>query len=813
MKGTTNMDKLNEKNAEITNEDKKATFFDKISSFFEGERTKRRNEGVALALDLILFSVGFVLSRCHLLFGARPLGIAFVATLPLGVWPSLFGAALGALTLGVDGIVFAGAAAIVVFLRAALSAGKAEGIGDTIFKETVLLRMCTAVLGGFLCAVYEVIVSGFGETSLLFGLSMIILPPALVFVFSGCFVSGFTLSDVLGGKDILSFSGKNERARYNIIFFQMSSLALLFFISLSLKGVDIFGISFSYLFSTVITLLVAKRFGALRGLATGFITTLGISGTLSVSFALAGLAAGVMFGFGIGYALIAGGVALAAWSSYASSLTGFLSTLPEYVLAASISLPLLKKIGREVKSEVTIEPSKASEDMVGTMALAYQNKYSGSLDALEMALISLSGIVRGYLRGGCGLLSHDDYRSAVIGVAERYCRECTGAGLCSKESIRPCIKNADKIAKKLAQGEKITSDDVNTDTEFCQMAAEVAAAITREAAMREEESYRLKSSDTIADEYEMIARLINSARASDEAERAVDDSLTDTLGELFRENGFENGTIRVFGERRRHFILAGEDEDGTKISSKELRQSIESALGVKLATPEFFRRDKMVLMECGIKRAFSVEIATAQQAGKSGEISGDAVAAFESGDDRFFALISDGMGSGEVARETSEFVTKFMRASLGIGAAKETVLHMLNHTVRNQREECSATVDLFELDLLSGEAVFIKSGAAPSYVKRESSIFRIRSQTAPIGLLGSIDTEKIKVEVRPGDYVIMLSDGIADSMEDAPWLLVMLSEPPKKNAKEYAEAILKEAQKNAKTGDDMSVVVIKISEA
>ena len=170
------------------------------------------------------------------------------------------------------------------------------------------------------------------------------------------------------------------------------------------------------------------------------------------------------------------------------------------------------------------------------------------------------------------------------------------------------------------------------------------------------------------------------------------------------------------------------------------------------------------------------------------------------------------MGSGEVARETSEFVTKFMRASLGIGAAKETVLHMLNHTIRNQREECSATVDLFDLDLLTGEAVFIKSGAAPSYVKRESSIFRIRSQTAPIGLLGSIDTEKIKVEVRPGDYVIMLSDGVADSMEDAPWLLVMLGDAPKKNPKEYAEAILAEAQKNAKTGDDMSVVVIKINE-
>ena len=171
------------------------------------------------------------------------------------------------------------------------------------------------------------------------------------------------------------------------------------------------------------------------------------------------------------------------------------------------------------------------------------------------------------------------------------------------------------------------------------------------------------------------------------------------------------------------------------------------------------------------------------------------------------------MGSGKLARETSEFVTKFMRTVLDVGTAKDTLLHILNHTIRSQSEECSATVDLFEIDLLTGEATFIKSGAAPSYVKRESSIFRIRSQTAPIGLLGSIDSEKIKVEVRPGDYVVMLSDGIADSMEDAPWLLLLLGEPPKENLEEYARLILDEAVKNAKTSDDMSVVIIKIKEA
>ena len=135
---------------------------------------------------------------------------------------------------------------------------------------------------------------------------------------------------------------------------------------------------------------------------------------------------------------------------------------------------------------------------------------------------------------------------------------------------------------------------------------------------------------------------------------------------------------------------------------------------------------------------------------------------------------------------------------------------MLNYSIRTRREECSATVDLFELDLLRGSGMFIKSGAPPSYVKRDSSIFRIRSQTAPIGLMRSIDTEKISVEIKAGDYIIMFSDGIAEIAEDAPWLLLLLGESPKENLREYATLILNEAKANGSSGDDMTVTVIRV---
>ena len=805
------MDKLTEQFSDESINKRRGGVFSQLRELFANQRGEAKGEGEALALDLIIFSVGFLFSRAHLLFGAHPIGIALVALIPIGIWPALIGCVIGALSMGLDGIIFAASAIITVFLRAAISCTDRSTDGRIVlFNETLLLRMCAATLGGFVAALYEVLLSGLNEKTILFGLSMILLPPTLTFAFSGFFCEEIVLSDIiLGGRDVLSLSGKEQKEKYNAVFFQLSALLLIFFISLSFKSVNIFGISVSYVFSGVVTLLTAKRFGAIRGLVVGFVSSLSVSAVYSVAFALVGLGAGLTFSFGSGYAIVSGGAALCMWGIYSSGLNGLLTVFPEYALAATIASPLFRFVV-EIKPKIEErDMGNSSEDMVGTMALSYQNKYSGSLDSLETALSSISNIISSYSSSPT-MLSEDEYKEIVTEVAIESCKNCPENELCSRENVRPCIDNAEKIAAKLMDGTKITPDDINTAKEFCHVPKEIAEKINCKAAHAEQEKYDLLKTDASAEEYRLISRLISGARCRDDTERAVDNSMTDALNEIFRENGFDNGTIRVFGERRRHFILAGEDEKGNKITSPELRRDIEKAANVRLDIPEYFRSGKMVLMECGIRRSLSVSVATASAPGDDNEISGDSISTFESSDDYFFSLISDGMGRGQIAKETSQFVIEFLKCALETGGAKDTILHMLNHTVRSRPRECSATVDLFELDLLNAEATFIKSGAACSFVKRNSSIFRIRSQTAPIGLLRTIDTEKIRVEIKPGDYVIMLSDGVADPSEDAPWLLLMLGEPPKENLKEYAEAILSEAKRNTKSNDDMSVIVIRI---
>ena len=765
-------------------------------------------DGGDILVKLCVFTVSLLLARCHVVFGAHPLGLALTALIPSSVWTVAAGCAVGSLTLGGEGVVYALAVALVAFIRVIISGGKA---GQGLFSEGIGARMSAAVIGGFVVAVYEVLLSGFSAATALFGLAMVLMPPATTFLLSGLFSSGIDLSSLLiENRNVLSLAGKREGERYNVIMFSLSLLSLLFFVTLSLGEIVIFGISLANIFVSFITLLCAKRFGPYRALAVGFVSSLGVSGVYSVAFGLAGLGAGLLFNFGTVYALILGGAMLAAWSGYTAGLEGFLSTLPEYLIAATLAAPLCKSLSKEKTPEECTEALESAKDMVGAAALKYRNRRGASLNSLEASLTSLSGLIDNYSRSHLPL-THEEYRGLVVDIADAHCRACPGLKLCMAEDVRPCLRSADGVAEKLRRGEKITPADINTATEFCAKAEEVCAAIIREAARAERENYKKKDGDSTAEEYGLIAKLIGEARARDEAEHLADDALSQPLDEVMRNFGIDDGVARVFGTRKKHIILACEDEDGGRISSKELRLGIETVCGVKLGAPEFYRNGKMALMECDSRRMFAVECASGKIAGDEREISGDSVLMFESSDDRFFALMSDGMGRGEAAKDTSEFAVSFLERALDFGASKDTVMHLLNHSMRRRSEECSATLDLFELDLITGEATFVKSGSAPSFVKRDSSIFRIKSQTAPIGLMKNIDSERIRVEIKGEDYVIMLSDGIVECAEDSPWLLELLSKPPKKTLKEYADYILTEAVKNSRTRDDMSVIVAKVT--
>lgn len=124
--------------------------------------------------------------------------------------------------------------------------------------------------------------------------------------------------------------------------------------------------------------------------------------------------------------------------------------------------------------------------------------------------------------------------------------------------------------------------------------------------------------------------------------------------------------------------------------------------------------------------------------------------------------------------------------------------------------ECSATLDLMELDLIGGKASFYKSGAAPTYVFREGSLFKLRSKTLPLGIIRELDAKKISFDVGDGDTIVMVSDGVTGGKEECPWLFDLLKKSVgNEDTERIAELICQRAERE-NSADDISVVIAKI---
>ena len=120
-------------------------------------------------------------------------------------------------------------------------------------------------------------------------------------------------------------------------------------------------------------------------------------------------------------------------------------------------------------------------------------------------------------------------------------------------------------------------------------------------------------------------------------------------------------------------------------------------------------------------------------------------------------------------------------------------------------------LDLLSLDLYEGKACFLKSGAAASFVFRDGALFRIRSRTIPLGLLRIVDSEEATFDVRVGDVMVLLSDGVLGESEEGGWLKDILCAGGTGGT--IARRIVETAARRDTSSDDKTAVVLRVLSA
>lgn len=690
---------------------------------------------------------------------------------------------------------------------------------DNLFREQIPLRMALSAMAAFLAGAWGLVMGHFQPIDLW-----------------GMFVSTL-LSPVC---TYLLYAAHDRRMRTS----PMREPAILFSLALlcrSLSGITLplVGVDLGEAAALTAAILTGSSFGVSRGAMVGLSCGLFLSPTHVPAYALAGAVTGALSSaftllLGRGYSralgLLAGVVSAVAWCLYSGGLSGLSGLAPEILIVSAVLLPFFSYDGCNLPAHwCGVLPDTRRTEQAALAETAFrgrEKKLSHLGDGLRSIGEMLTGVSEKLVKPG-----KRELQDLAEGCFAVYCERCSQH--CAEKDPAAWQEMIGRFAKALTEDGGVCGQDVPPMfAAKCMVMGRVLDEINATAARRMGERRQGDRLRVAAEDYTHMGKLLReSARLEEETSR-VDKELTAHLSRMLSCNDFAAGSVTVYGNRYKRIFVHDIDLTGTRMGGEEIAALFGKAVGMPLSAPSFSLDGELLSMElhtrhcahclCGRCTCSAQALRRGQPEPEinamDGDVidcdSGDTVSAFV-GDGKQYMLLSDGMGTGRMAALTSGMVSAFLTRMLTAGATLETALKMLNSVLRASCTECAATIDLCEIDLVTMEVCFIKSGAAPSFILRDGSLFRLQSKTVPIGILRALDAEKIRFSLEPGDIIIMLSDGIARSFEECPWLLDLLTtneDLQKGNVQAASETIVKEAARHGAIDDITAGVVLVESE-
>ena len=156
-----------------------------------------------------------------------------------------------------------------------------------------------------------------------------------------------------------------------------------------------------------------------------------------------------------------------------------------------------------------------------------------------------------------------------------------------------------------------------------------------------------------------------------------------------------------------------------------------------------------------------------------------------------------------------------MERLLEAGYDHEAALEIVNSAmIATSTGEGFCTMDLAIIDTFSGKTKFLKSGAPTSFVKRGSKVEMIAGESLPIGIIDEISPKITEKKLKPGDIIVMVTDGVVDACSEGKNGEEILQKflARTKTSNPLAEGILKNARHKSGIRDDMTVLVAMIWE-
>ena len=790
---------------------------DNIKEKINNSKIDYRLKEIFKIQNVIIYVITFMISTLSIKNANVPFGLAMVAAcvgeeIPvIGVFVSaVIGTAIGngikgMSTFLLNSIIYFALVIIFNYKIAVDERNEVIKTGGKLFFSCIIVPIIKSIFGVFLF--YDVF--------------MAIITSSLIYVFYKIFVNGLII--------IESFKEKKAFTIEELI----ASTIIIAVASTVFNSLNVFGLSISNIIIIFMIMYLGWQYGMTVGAVAGVSIGLAISFVSDISFvqigmfAISGILSGLLNRFGkigviIGFLL--GNTLLTYWVRGASTMILYFRE----IFIASIGLLL-------VPSKIRIE----LDELFGKNVLISntgENRLNSSKEEISSKLKTISDLFE-------TINSSPD--KEMISFKENLLQDFLDNVEEISENIfyEEISKEENNIAKDIC--DKLIENDIILDNDLVQI-------------LQNHNNYVFLRDENIKNDLQEVIKIANRTlktaqinRIKEQEKNKAKEELQQNLKNVTKyikqyEKEASNITINEYEKKEKEIELLLKnknikvnkcsikklnnnkiivsldlDNKNNKLREKESIANICETISKSIGTKMSLQREKISNENEEYYQIYSSEDKFVLQVGSSkvtkdgSSVSGDCSLQIKLADGKYLLAISDGMGTGEKARECSKITLKLLKQILSAGFNNEETINLLNTKMNLiNKKDMYSTLDASILDLYTGNINILKNGASNTYIKNKKSIKKIESKNIPIGIVDDIELQEEKIPVSDGDIIVMCSDGVLDAKDETnnSWMESFLKNISTNNVQKISDLILAEAIDNnfGVAQDDMTVIVSKI---
>lgn len=389
--------------------------------------------------------------------------------------------------------------------------------------------------------------------------------------------------------------------------------------------------------------------------------------------------------------------------------------------------------------------------------------YAESFEGLSKVFLHMSRQKEGY--------SGEEYGRVQNELTGKLCISCDACAVCWEQTNTPIYEVLPQLIHEIMEKGRASKEQQMQLAKYCKrskdMVEEAVRVFERVTLNRAWYNRLLENRQTIAEQLDAMAYIMQDCAKEESLLDMKEKGKLSDIRYHAKNSGILIEQLHLYESVDGHYKLTVQMQSKSGcVSVKTFLTLISRILGRRMRSmgeaKTFVSREPVEFTFLEDTKFRSVQ--GIERRKKDGAyVSGDNFSLLELENGNFLMGLSDGMGSGSTACKESELVLDLVERFLEAGFSMETAIRMMNSAMVLKGEaDLFSTVDLCNIDLYNGKASFFKIGAAASFLKRDGEVSCFSSRTLPVGVGNNPEIEQVEMDLKNGDFVVMVTDGVLE---------------------------------------------------